>query len=208
VNCAGLHSDRVARLCGLDPAVRIVPFRGEYYRLRAGREHLVRHLVYPVPDPALPFLGVHFTRTIDGGVEAGPNAVLALGRHGYRPTTISPADLVEMVTYRGFWRMATRHAATGWTELCRSVSRGAFVRALQRLVPEITTADVEPADAGVRAQAVTAEGVLVDDFRVLEAAGMIHVVNAPSPAATASLAIGRYIAARAREVFRAVAHHT
>jgi (S)-2-hydroxyglutarate dehydrogenase len=202
VNCAGLQSDRVARLCGIDAGLQIVPFRGEYFHLRAHRRHLVRNLIYPVPDPVLPFLGVHFTRTIGGEVEAGPNAVLAFSRHGYRWSRVSAPDFLETLTYRGFWRMARRHWRTWLVEIYRSVDRRAAARALQALVPEITADDLVPAGAGVRAQAVTRDGMLVDDFRLVSAPGMLHVLNAPSPAATASLAIAEYLADQASEVFR------
>ncbi|MGH7820820.1 MAG: L-2-hydroxyglutarate oxidase, partial [Candidatus Binatia bacterium] len=196
VNCGGLQSDRIARLCGLDPGLRIIPFRGEYYELAADRRHLVRNLVYPVPDPRFPFLGVHFTRRIDGAVEAGPNAVLALHREGYERLRVSPRDVIELLAYRGFWRMAARYWRTGLLELRRSFSRRAFVRALQRLVPDLRPGDVRRAGAGVRAQAVEPDGLLVDDFRIVESESMLHVLNAPSPAATASITIGRRIALR------------
>ena len=199
VNCAGLQSDRVARRCGVDPGVRIVPFRGEYYELAAGRTHLVRNLVYPVPDPRLPFLGVHFTRMIGGGVECGPNAVLAFRREGYRLRDASARDLWDYARSPGFWRMAARFWRTGLGEMHRSVSRRAFWRALQRLVPEVRLADIARAGAGVRAQAVDHRGKLVDDFFIRRAERMIHVLNAPSPAATASLSIGRAIADMARQ---------
>ncbi|MFQ5802759.1 MAG: L-2-hydroxyglutarate oxidase [Candidatus Methylomirabilales bacterium] len=194
VNCAGLYADRVAQLMGVRTDVRIIPFRGEYYELIAERRHLVRGLIYPVPDPAFPFLGVHFTRTIHGGVEAGPNAVLAFAREGYTYRHIRPGELAGMLAYPGFWRMAGRYWRMGLSEVCRSLSKSAFVRALQCLVPEISPGDVGPGGAGVRAQAVEKDGALVDDFRIVEAAKAIHVLNAPSPAATASLAIGRHIA--------------
>jgi L-2-hydroxyglutarate oxidase len=201
VNCAGLQADRVARLCGLQPDVRIVPFRGEYYELRPERTALVRNLIYPTPDPRFPFLGVHFTRMIHGGVEAGPNAVLALKREGYRRTDVSVRDLAGMATFPGAWRMAVRYWRMGMGEYRRSLSTRAFVAALQRLVPEVTPADVRRAGSGVRAQAVDPAGRLVDDFLVVESDRMIHLLNAPSPAATASLEIGRTIAERARERF-------
>jgi L-2-hydroxyglutarate oxidase len=194
INCAGLQSDRVARLCGADPGVRIVPFRGEYYELAEHRRHLVRNLVYPVPDPRFPFLGVHFTRRVTGGVEAGPNAVLALKREGYRKTSFSPRDALATLAYPGFWRLATRYWRMGSGEMWRSWSKAAFVRALQRLVPELQGADLAPGGAGVRAQALAPDGSLVDDFSIVVGAGMIHVLNAPSPAATASIAIGRHVA--------------
>jgi L-2-hydroxyglutarate oxidase len=201
VNCAGLQSDRIARLCGLDPGVQIIPFRGEYYKLRPEREHLVRNLIYPVPDARFPFLGVHFTRMVRGGVEAGPNAVLALKREGYSRTSFSLRDTLAAMSFRGFWRMTARYWQTGFGELHRSLSKRAFVAALQRLIPELQPDDVIRHGAGVRAQAVDHSGSLVDDFRVLEVDRMVHVVNAPSPAATASLSIGDLIAARADRVF-------
>jgi L-2-hydroxyglutarate oxidase len=194
INCAGLYADRVARLMGVQTGVRIIPFRGEYYNVLPVRRHLVRGLIYPVPDPAFPFLGVHFTRTIHGGVEAGPNAVLAFAREGYTYRHIRLGEVAGMVAYPGLWRMAARYWRMGLYELYRSLSRSAFVRALQRLVPEINPADLEPGGAGVRAQAVEKDGALVDDFRIVETPKAIHVLNAPSPAATASLAIGRHIA--------------
>ncbi len=194
--CAGLDADRVARLAGLDPGIRIVPFRGEYHVLRDDRRHLVRNLIYPVPDPRFPFLGVHFTRRVTGEVEAGPNAVLALARHGYRKTDLSIPDTLATLTWPGFWRLALRHLPTGLAEQWRSLSRRAFVRSLQELVPEIRVGDVRPGGAGVRAQALDSEGNLLDDFHILTAPHQVHVLNAPSPAATASLAIARDIAAR------------
>jgi len=194
VNCAGLHCDRVARACGVEPGVRIVPFRGEYYQVRAERRDLVRHLLYPVPDPTLPFLGVHFTRMIDGTLEAGPNAVLAWKREGYRWNDISAADLADTLAFPGFWRLAGRFWRTGLAEYRRSFSRRTFVASLQRLVPAVTAADVTRGGAGVRAQAVDRDGRLVDDFRIVTGERMVHVLNAPSPAATASLSIGKIIA--------------
>ncbi|MGE3841175.1 MAG: L-2-hydroxyglutarate oxidase [Vicinamibacterales bacterium] len=194
INAAGLHSDRVARLCGLEPGVRILPFRGEYYELHPERHHLVRNLIYPTPDPQFPFLGVHFTRMIHGGVEAGPNAVLALKREGYRRSDVSLTDLADMAAFGGAWRMAARYWRQGAHEYWRSFSKAAFVTALKRLVPAIEDADVRPAGAGVRAQAVEPTGKLVDDFRIIEGDRMVHVLNAPSPAATASLSIGETIA--------------
>jgi L-2-hydroxyglutarate oxidase len=199
VNCGGLQSDRVARLCGVDPGVRIVPFRGEYYELIPSRASLVRNLIYPVPDPAFPFLGVHFTRMIGGGVEAGPNAVLAFKREGYRKTDLELKDLADTLSYGGFWRMAGRYWKTGAGEVWRSLSKRAFVTALQRLLPELRPADVVPAGAGVRAQAMDPAGRLLDDFHVIRAERMIHVLNAPSPAATSSLRIGKAIASMAAE---------
>jgi L-2-hydroxyglutarate oxidase LhgO len=201
VNCAGLYSDVVARLAGAAPDVRIIPFRGEYYLLEPARRHLVRGLIYPVPDPEFPFLGVHFTRTVHGDVEAGPNAVLAFAREGYRFATVRPGELLGTLTYGGFWAMARRYWRTGAYEIYRSLSRRAFVRALQRLVPALRPEDVTRGGAGVRAQAVSPDGSLVDDFRIVEGPDAIHVLNAPSPAATASLAIGRHIAGLAVERF-------
>lgn len=200
VNCAGLHSDRIARMMGLPVDVRIVPFRGEYYLLRAHSHHLVKGLIYPVPDPRFPFLGVHFTRMIDGGVEAGPNAVLAFAREGYTKGTISAKDLAEVLAYPGFRRLARRYWRTGFGEMWRSFSRPAFVKALRRLIPELSPTDVDPGPAGVRAQAVAPDGTLVDDFRIVEGSNAVHVLNAPSPGATASIAIGRYIANRVTAV--------
>jgi L-2-hydroxyglutarate oxidase len=194
INCAGLQSDRVARICGITPSVRIVPFRGEYYRLTAEKTSLVRNLIYPVPDPEFPFLGVHFTRMISGGVEAGPNAVWALRREGYTRTSFSPADTASALSWPGFWKMAGRHWRTGCGELWRSWNKAAFVRALQKLVPEIHEDDVTPHGAGVRAQAVARDGTLLDDFAIERAENQLHVLNAPSPGATASLAIGETLA--------------
>jgi L-2-hydroxyglutarate oxidase LhgO len=201
INCAGLYSDVVARLMGAPAAVRIIPFRGEYYMIRPERRHLVRGLIYPVPDPEFPFLGVHFTRTVHGEVEAGPNAVLAFAREGYTFGRLHPGELATTLGYRGFWAMVSRYWRTGTYEMFRSLSTAAFVRALQRLLPEITAADVSRGGAGVRAQAVAPDGKLVDDFSIVSDAGAIHVLNAPSPAATASLAIGRHVAALARDRF-------
>jgi L-2-hydroxyglutarate oxidase len=194
VNCAGLQSDRVARLCGLKPELLIVPFRGEYCRVRYECRHLVRRPIYPVPDPRFPFLGVHFTPLIDGGLEAGPNAVLAFQREGYRRTSFSLRDTFETLCFPGFWRLAGRYWRIGLEETVRSFSKRLFVEALQRLVPEILPTDVEPAGAGVRAQAVDRGGRLLDDFYILEGERSLHVLNAPSPAATASIAIGRTLA--------------
>jgi len=201
VNCAGLECDRVARMCGVDPGLRIIPFRGEYYDLVEERWSLVKNLIYPVPDPRFPFLGVHFTRMIHGGIEAGPNAVLAFAREGYRKTDISFRDLADTLTYGGFWRMAAKYWRMSTGEFHRSFSKRAFVRALQRLLPEIGEEDVHPGGAGVRAQAVEPDGSLADDFRIVEGDGMVHVLNAPSPAATASISIGEKIAAMCRRSF-------
>ncbi|MCB9866816.1 MAG: L-2-hydroxyglutarate oxidase [Phycisphaerales bacterium] len=196
VNCGGLQCDRVAQMCGVTPGVRIVPFRGEYYELKPEQHHLVKNLVYPVPDPRFPFLGVHFTRMIHGGVEAGPNAVLAFKREGYGKLSWSLKDALATASYGGFWRLVQRHWAMGCGEMYRSWSKRAFVRALQRLMPEIRASDLTAGGAGVRAQAIEQDGSLVDDFRLVDAEGMLHVLNAPSPAATASLSIGAYIAER------------
>ncbi|WP_240979602.1 L-2-hydroxyglutarate oxidase [Streptomyces sp. HNM0574] len=196
VNCAGLHSDHLARLAGDDPGARIVPFRGEYYALAPHREQLVRGLVYPVPDPAFPFLGVHLTRGVDGGVHIGPNAVPALAREGYDWSTVSPRELAEVLAYPGAWRIAGRHWRYGAGELRRSASKRAFTREVRRLLPEISEDDLVPAPAGVRAQAVLRDGTLVDDFLIVGAPHTVHVLNAPSPAATASLPIGREVARR------------
>ena len=199
VNCAGLQADRVARLCGAEPDVRICPFRGEYYDLVPERRSLVRGLIYPVPDPRFPFLGVHLTRRVDGTVEAGPNAVLALKREGYRWRDVSLRDAASTVAWPGFWHLAARFMGIGVYEVRRSLSKGLFVRDLQRLVPEIRPADVHRAGSGVRAQALDAKGGLLDDFRIVRSERAIHVLNAPSPGATASIPIGEKIAAMARE---------
>jgi (S)-2-hydroxyglutarate dehydrogenase len=201
VNCGGLQSDRIARMCGVDPGVRIIPFRGEYYELIPERHSLVKNLIYPVPDPRFPFLGVHFTRMATGGVEAGPNAVLALKREGYRWTDVRAKDLLETLTYSGFWKMAGRYWKTGAGEVWRSLNKTAFVSALQRLLPELKSEDVKPAGAGVRAQAVDPAGKLLDDFHIVQERGMVHVLNAPSPGATSSLSIGKAIAAMTRQQF-------
>ena len=196
VNCAGLHSDRVARLCGVDPGTKIVPFRGEYYELRSEKRYLVKNLIYPVPNPNFPFLGVHFTRSVEGMVEAGPNAVLGLAREGYKKTDFVLKDFVEELTYPALWRLARTNWRTGVGEIHRSLSKKAFVRGLQKLVPEVRAGDIVPIAAGVRAQALTKEGKLVDDFLISEGENSIHVLNAPSPAATASIPIGEEIARR------------
>src|SRR6266508_237732 len=196
VNCAGLHSDRIAELAGLRPPARIVPFRGEYFQLRPERRSLVRNLIYPVPDPALPFLGVHLTRMIDGSVHAGPNAVLALAREGYGWRRIDLRDLAGTLAYPGMWRLARRHLRYGLGELRRSLSTRRFAQNLARLVPSLTAADLEPADSGVRAQAVTPGGALVDDFLIVTAPRQVHVLNAPSPAATSALEIAKEIVSR------------
>lgn len=193
INCAGLYSDRIAHMAGDDPGIIIVPFRGEYYDLIPERASLVRALIYPVPDPRFPFLGVHFTRRITERVDAGPNAVLALAREGYRHSDISPRDLASSLAFPGFWRMARKHWRNGLGEWHRSLSKRAFVRALQRLLPEITENDLVPGGSGVRAQALKPDGALVDDFQFVPSRKVLHVLNVPSPAATASLVIGKTI---------------
>lgn len=193
INCAGLYSDRISRMAGDEPGVMIVPFRGEYFDLVPERACLVRALIYPVPDPRFPFLGVHFTRRISGKVDAGPNAVLALAREGYRHTDISVRDLASAFAFQGFWRMARQHWRNGLDEWHRSLSKRAFVRALQRLLPEVGEKDLVPGGSGVRAQALKPDGALVDDFQFVPSGKVLHVLNVPSPAATASLTIGRAI---------------
>jgi len=194
VTCAGLQSDRIAALTGANRSICIVPFRGEYYKIRPERQHLVRNLIYPVPDPKFPFLGVHFTRLIHGGVEAGPNAVLALAREGYTWTDINPRDIFDAITFNGLWRFLGKYPKMCWQETRRSFSRELFCKSLQRLVPEIRPEDLSEGGAGVRAQAMSPDGSLVEDFHFVEGPGELHVVNAPSPGATASLAIGEEIA--------------
>lgn len=195
VNCAGLQSDRIARMAGADQGLEIIPFRGEYYEIVPEKNHLVRGLIYPVPDPRFPFLGVHFTRRIHGGVEAGPNAVLAFKREGYLRHSFNMRDTASLALFAGFWKMASRYWKMGFEESYRSWSKHAFTRALQKLVPQLTEDDIRPAGSGVRAQAVDKNGALLDDFRFVYQNRILHVCNVPSPAATASLAIGREIAA-------------
>ena len=199
VNCAGLHTDKVAKMARQPSPARIVPFRGEYQRLRPEREHLVRHLVYPLPEPGFPFLGVHFTRRIQGGIDAGPNAVLAFAREGYDLRTVNVAELTQALTYPGLWRFAARHRRMVARELRQSFDARRFVAALRRLVPEIQDEDLVPGGAGVRAQAMLPSGDFVHDFLWVQGAGAVHAVNAPSPAATASLSIGEEVARRALE---------
>jgi len=194
VNCAGLHSDAIARLAGERTGAIIVPFRGEYYDLKPESRRLVHGLIYPVPDPRFPFLGVHFTRRVDGGVEAGPNAVLALKREGYRRSDFDLGDVLATARFAGFWKMARRHWRTGISEVRRSFSRAVFLRDLQRLLPDLRDGDLVPGGSGVRAQLLDRSGALVDDFRIIRSEGMVHVLNVPSPAATASIVIGRHIA--------------
>jgi L-2-hydroxyglutarate oxidase len=193
VNCAGLHADRVARMAGIRPPARIVPFRGEYFELREDRRHLVNGLIYPVPDPQFPFLGVHLTRMVDGSVHAGPNAVLAMAREGYSWGRIRPRDVADAVSYGGLWRLGRKHLKYGITEVRRSLSKRRFAESLARLVPAVTADDLVPAEAGVRAQAITPSGDLVDDFLIVAEGRQVHVLNAPSPAATSSLEIAKYI---------------
>ncbi len=194
INCCGLQSDRIARLCGVEPGVKIIPFRGEYYELSPRAAGLVRNLIYPVPDARFPFLGVHFTRMIHGGVEAGPNAVLALARHGYGKMSFKLGDALETARYGGFWRMARKHWRMGMGEVHRSFSKRAFLTALRRLMPDLQSDDLVPGGSGVRAQALEGSGALVDDFRIVQTERMVHVLNAPSPGATASIRIGQHIA--------------
>ncbi|NJR38465.1 MAG: L-2-hydroxyglutarate oxidase [Leptolyngbyaceae cyanobacterium CSU_1_4] len=199
INCAGLQSDRVAKMGNVDPQAKIVPFRGEYYELTPAKRHLVKGLIYPVPNPDFPFLGVHFTRMIDGSVHAGPNAVLSLKREGYHKTDFDLRDFAEVMTFPGFWKLAAKHADEGIQEIIRSFSKAAFVRSLQRLIPEVQMDDVVPTHAGVRAQALMNDGKLVDDFLIIDGENSMHVCNAPSPAATSSLEIGKAIVDRIPE---------
>ena len=201
INCAGLYADRVARMMGEATGVRIIPFRGEYYTLRPESQHLVKGLIYPVPDPRFPFLGVHYTRNIHGYVEAGPNAVLAFAREGYHKSNVDLGESLGTFTYPGFWKMTARHWRTGVAEMRRSYSKSVFVHDLQKLIPEIKDTDLASGGAGVRAQAVAADGALLDDFSILRGRQAIHVLNAPSPGATSSLAIGGYIVDLAAESF-------
>ena len=193
ITCAGLHSDRMVKLQGINPSAKIIPFRGEYYKLKKQSEKLVRNLIYPVPDPRFPFLGVHFTRMINGGVEAGPNAVLALAREGYSKFDLNLRDISDYAFYPGLWKFLVKYPDVASYEIYRSISKNEFCRSLQKLLPSIQNSDLELGGSGVRAQAINANGNLVDDFEFYEHKGMIHVINAPSPAATASLAIGNYL---------------
>jgi L-2-hydroxyglutarate oxidase len=202
VNCAGLYADHVARMSGQEPTVQVLPFRGEYFELRPEARHLCRNLIYPVPDPAFPFLGVHFTRMVDGRVECGPSAVLAFAREGYRFGTVDLRELSETLRFAGFRRLARRHWRTGVAELWQSLSDRYYLRKLRYLIPAITLQDLEPAPAGVRAQAVTPQGDLVDDFLVTETEHVVNVLNAASPAATAALNVGRYVVARLARRFK------
>ncbi len=202
INCAGLHSDIVASMTGTDPVLRIIPFRGEYYTLKKSREHLVKGLIYPVPDPQFPFLGVHLTQTMKGWVEAGPNAVLAIKREGYRKRDFSVADFARTISFPGFWKMAANNWQVGLWETHRSIRKSVFLKSLQRLMPELEMSDLAPGGSGVRAQAVNPDGSLLDDFRIDESETAIHVLNAPSPGATSSLVIGNYISDIAEANFR------
>ena len=202
VNCAGLYSDRVAKLGHVNPQAKIVPFRGEYYELTPEKRYLVKGLIYPVPNPDFPFLGVHFTRMIDGSVHAGPNAVLSLKREGYKKSDFNLRDFTEVMAYPGFWKLAAKHADEGIKEIIRSFSKAAFVQSLQKLIPEVQAQDVVPTHAGVRAQALMGDGKLVDDFLIVQGQNSIHVCNAPSPAATSSLEIGKAIVERIKEQSR------
>ncbi|HEY9826095.1 MAG TPA: L-2-hydroxyglutarate oxidase [Stenomitos sp.] len=193
INCAGLHSDRIAKLTQVNPGAKIIPFRGEYYELKPEKRYLVKHLIYPVPNPDFPFLGVHFTRMIDGTVHAGPNAVLSLKREGYKKTDFDLRDFAEIMSYPGFWKLAIKHADEGIGEMIRSFNKAAFVRSLQRLIPEVQADDLVPTHAGVRAQALRQDGQLVDDFLIVEGAHSLHICNAPSPAATSSLQIAKAV---------------
>jgi L-2-hydroxyglutarate oxidase len=194
VNCGGLYSDKIAKICGIDPEVQIIPFRGEYYEIKEEKKYLVKNLIYPVPDPRFPFLGVHFTRMINGGIEAGPNAVLAFKRKGYLKTDFSLPEISDYFFSRGFWIMAQKYYRMGFDEFRRSFSKKLFAEALQKLVPQIQEEDITPGGSGVRAQALDRNGNLLDDFCLVEAERMMHVLNAPSPAATASISIGETIA--------------
>lgn len=199
INCAGLHSDRLAKLAQVNPQAKIVPFRGEYYELTPEKRYLVKTLIYPVPNPDFPFLGVHFTKMIDGSVHAGPNAVLSLKREGYKKTDFDLRDFAEVMTYPGFWKLAAKHADEGIQEIIRSFSKAAFTKSLQKLIPEVRSEDLVPCHAGVRAQALMNDGKLVDDFLIVQDQNSVHVCNAPSPAATSSLEIGKAIVAQIPE---------
>jgi L-2-hydroxyglutarate oxidase LhgO len=199
VTCAGLHSDRVAKLAGFQPEAKIVPFRGEYFELKREAEHLCRNLIYPVPDPSFPFLGVHFTRMIQGGIECGPNAVLAFAREGYKKTDVNLGDLCDALGFRGFRTLAMKYWRVGAGEMWRSWSKAAFVKALQRLIPEIRSDQLVPARAGVRAMAIAPDGSMVDDFVIQASGRVVNVLNAPSPAATSSLNIGKLVVEKLAE---------
>jgi len=193
INCAGLYSDHIAKMAGTDPGLKIIPFRGEYYKLNPKKNNLVNHLIYPVPDPEFPFLGVHFTRMIDGVREVGPNAVFSFKREGYHKFSFSLKDTLENLTYPSFWKMGMKYWKMGLKELSMSLSKPLFLQAVQKIIPDINLDDLTPAEAGVRAQALEPGGILVDDFRIVQSNHFLHVLNAPSPAATASLSIGKHI---------------
>ena len=201
INCAGLHADLVAEMMGVRPGLRIIPFRGEYYTLIKSREHLVKGLIYPVPNPELPFLGVHFTKTMKGFTEAGPNAVLAMAREGYRKRDFNLREFLRTITFPGFWSLSIRDWKTGVMEINRSLRKSVFVKDLQRMIPEVRSEDLGSGGSGVRAQAVDRKGNLLDDFRIERSENAIHVLNAPSPGATSSLVIGRYIGDMATKAF-------
>jgi (S)-2-hydroxyglutarate dehydrogenase len=201
INCGGLHSDRIAKAAGYSIDMKILPFRGEYYMLKPEKRHLVKHLIYPVPNPKFPFLGVHFTRMIDGKVEAGPNAVLSFKREGYKMTDFSARDLAESITYPGLWKLASKFFKEGLEEYARSFSKKLFTKSLQKLIPEVQEEDLVKAPAGVRAQAVSSDGTLVDDFQIIMGKRTVHVCNAPSPAATAAIEIGKEITDRVAKEF-------
>jgi L-2-hydroxyglutarate oxidase LhgO len=205
INCSGLHSDRIASLAGDDHGLKIIPFRGEYYILARDRQHLVKGLIYPVADPRFPFLGVHFTRKIHGGIEVGPNAVLAFKREGYSKNSFNARDTMESISFPGFWRMASKYWSSGFAEYYRSLNKRAFASALQKLVPEVCAADLTAGGAGVRAQAVDRAGHLLDDFSIIRSERMIHICNVPSPAATASIVIGQQVIEMATNDFRLAA---
>lgn len=193
INCAGLHCDFVCQMTGMKRTARIIPFRGEYYQIKDARSYLVKNLIYPVPDATFPFLGVHFTRLIHGGIEAGPNAVLAFAREGYKKTTINPIELADALAFFGLWKFLAKYPRMCWEEMKRSFSKKLFCKSLQRLVPEIQESDLEPGISGIRAQAMLPDGTLVQDFHLVQNKNCLHILNAPSPAATASLAIGEEI---------------
>ena len=201
INCAGLHADAIVKKMGLPSNIRIIPFRGEYFTLKPEKHHLVKSLIYPVPNPKFPFLGVHFTRMIEGGVEAGPNAVLAFAKEGYKMSHINPWEFLQTLSYSGFWVMTWKYWRTGFGEFYRSLSKRAFTQALQKLLPEIDRNDLVSAESGVRAQAVDRQGFMLDDFSIAETPNAFHVINAPSPAATSSLALGKYLVDRASKSF-------
>jgi L-2-hydroxyglutarate oxidase len=207
VNCAGLFSDRITKSAGILPDCKIVPFRGEYYKLRPEKRHFVQNLVYPVPNPNFPFLGVHLTRMVNGEVEVGPNAVLGFKREGYKKTDIDLGDLAEVLTYKGFWKLALKYWKEGLNEMARSYSKTAFLKSLNQLLPDVTEDDLIPASAGVRAQALRSDGALIDDFFIINSKRSVHVCNAPSPAATACLPIGEEIASRLARLMAKSAHH-